>query len=199
MSSRSYKQFCGLARALDVVGDRWNLLIVRNLIIGPLTWGEMRDHLPGIAKNLLSARLSQLESDGVIVRRDGRYALTAHGRHLEPALFALAAWGETHGAFRATSDEAIRLRYFMTSLKGRLRSQARTSRLCLDIDGELFAVTLGPAPTVETIAQPRHDGAPHRHRGPIIAITFAELRAVVFANAAPRQPRLVPLAKALAR
>ena len=60
---RSYRQYCGLARALDVVGDRWNLLIVRQLLIGPARYGELHAGLPGVATNLLVDRLRDLEDD----------------------------------------------------------------------------------------------------------------------------------------
>ncbi len=67
--SRDYGQYCGLARALDVVGDRWNLLIVRELLIGPARFGELREGLAGVATNLLTGRLRDLEANGVIERR----------------------------------------------------------------------------------------------------------------------------------
>ncbi|MCV7081908.1 winged helix-turn-helix transcriptional regulator, partial [Mycolicibacterium insubricum] len=67
--ARGYGQYCGLARALGVVGDRWNLLIVRQLLMGPARYGELRDGLAGIATNLLTDRLRELETAGVIERR----------------------------------------------------------------------------------------------------------------------------------
>ena len=73
---RSYNQYCALARALDVVGERWSLLIVRELLEGPRRFGELLEGLPGIATNLLTERLRSLEEAGVLARRpDGRYAL----------------------------------------------------------------------------------------------------------------------------
>ena len=66
---RSYGQYCGLARSLDVVGDRWNLLIVRQLLMGPARYGELREGLSGIATNLLTDRLRDLETAGVIERQ----------------------------------------------------------------------------------------------------------------------------------
>lgn len=96
--SRDYGQYCGLARALDVVGDRWNLLIVRELLIGPARYGELRDGLSGIATNLLTDRLRDLETAGVVERRlsDGSaaitYALTPWGAQLREAINALIRW-----------------------------------------------------------------------------------------------------------
>jgi DNA-binding HxlR family transcriptional regulator len=96
--SRDYGQYCGLARALDVVGDRWNLLIVRELLIGPARYGELRDGLSGIATNLLTDRLRDLETAGVIERRlsdDANaitYALTPWGAELREPINALIRW-----------------------------------------------------------------------------------------------------------
>lgn len=94
---RSYGQYCGLARALDAVGDRWTLLIVRELAIAPRRYGELLDGLPGIATNLLADRLRHLEEHGVVTRsgngRGSTYALTERGQALEPVLLDLARWG----------------------------------------------------------------------------------------------------------
>src|SRR5256885_16808506 len=95
---RSYGQFCGLARALDVVGDRWSLLIVRELLVGPMRYGELVASLGGIATNLLADRLRSLESAGVIERRLGQtsgavYALTPGGRELPERVEPPIGWG----------------------------------------------------------------------------------------------------------
>jgi DNA-binding HxlR family transcriptional regulator len=95
---RDYGQYCGLARALDVIGDRWNLLIVRELLIGPARYGKLRDGLSGIATNLLTDRLRDLETAGVVERRlsdDANaitYALTAWGAQLREPINALIRW-----------------------------------------------------------------------------------------------------------
>lgn len=95
---RRYGQFCGLARALDVVGDRWTLLIVRELLIEPRRFGELRTGLRGVATNLLSDRLRRLEADAVVERRLGapeagtRYALTPRGDALRPVVEELVRW-----------------------------------------------------------------------------------------------------------
>jgi DNA-binding HxlR family transcriptional regulator len=94
---RSYDQHCSLALALDVVGDRWALLIVRDLLLGPRRFGELLDGLPGIGTDILTARLRDLEAAGLVSRRqEGRaswYELTAEGRALQPAVRELAIWG----------------------------------------------------------------------------------------------------------
>src|SRR5689334_519503 len=100
MDRRSYHQFCGLASALDVVGERWTLLIVRNLLLGPLRYSELLHGLPGITTNLLAKRLREMESHGLIERARSSatdsasaYRLTELGAALEPALHALGSWG----------------------------------------------------------------------------------------------------------
>jgi DNA-binding HxlR family transcriptional regulator len=98
---RSYGQYCSVARALDVVGDRWVLLIVRELLVrGSCRFTDLKNGLPGIATNLLSGRLNDLEAAGIVAREDAPppvatvlYSLTATGRNLAPALKALGQWG----------------------------------------------------------------------------------------------------------
>src|SRR6476661_2228381 len=98
---RSYTQFCSLAKALDVVGERWTLLIVRELMLrGPSRYTDIRDGLPGIATNLLADRLRQLEGAGLVYREEAPppvattlFGLTPRGEQLRPALDALMEWG----------------------------------------------------------------------------------------------------------
>jgi len=98
---RSYGQYCSIARALDVVGDRWTLLIVRELLLqGPCRFTDLKNGLPGVAANLLSTRLKELEAAGLVTREDapppvatGLYSLSETGLALEPVLKALGLWG----------------------------------------------------------------------------------------------------------
>ena len=98
---RSYGQYCSVAKALDVIGDRWSLLIVRELLLqGPCRYTDLRNGLPGIATNLLSDRLRELEAAGLVRREEAAppvattlFHLTEAGVQLEPALDALGAWG----------------------------------------------------------------------------------------------------------
>jgi DNA-binding HxlR family transcriptional regulator len=106
---RSYSQYCALAKALDVVGDRWSLLIVRELLVRSSRYSELQDGLTGIATNLLAERLRQLEGADVIHRdADGRYELTEWGRGLATPVHELVRWaaplmlvGQGTDAFRA--------------------------------------------------------------------------------------------------
>ena len=98
---RSYGQYCSVAKALDMIGDRWSLLIVRELLLqGPCRYTDLRNGLPGIATNLLSERLRELEAAGLVRREKAAppvattlFHLTEAGAQLEPALEALGAWG----------------------------------------------------------------------------------------------------------
>ena len=100
MAEHRYQQYCALARTLDVAGDRWSLLIVRELAPGPRRFTDLIDGLPGIARNLLTERLRALEREGVIARRElpppaarQVYELTDDGRDLAEAMGPLIAWG----------------------------------------------------------------------------------------------------------
>ncbi|MEO7262050.1 MAG: winged helix-turn-helix transcriptional regulator [Jatrophihabitantaceae bacterium] len=100
MARRSYGQICGLSRALEIVGERWALLIVRDLIVGPKRFTDLRQGLPRIPTNVLSARLKELEQSGVLQRRilprpatAVVYELTDYGRELDDILLALGRWG----------------------------------------------------------------------------------------------------------
>lgn len=98
---RSYRQYCALAKALDVIGDRWTLLIVRELLIrGSCRYTDLRNGLPGIATNLLAGRLRELERSGVLLRETAPppvatdlYRLTPRGLELEPVVHQLGRWG----------------------------------------------------------------------------------------------------------
>jgi DNA-binding HxlR family transcriptional regulator len=103
---RSYGQYCGLARALDVLGDRWTLLVVRELLDEPRRYNELLGGLPGIATNLLVERLRSLEADGVVRRlEDGRYALTPWGEDLHEVVYALGRWAGPLMARPRVDDE----------------------------------------------------------------------------------------------
>jgi DNA-binding HxlR family transcriptional regulator len=108
---RSYGQYCAVARALDLVGDRWTLLIVRELLLRPCRYGELQDGLPGVATNLLAERLRALEDDGLVAHDEpGRYRLTERGQQLGAVVRELARWGALLMAEQDTSD-AFRSRW----------------------------------------------------------------------------------------
>jgi DNA-binding HxlR family transcriptional regulator len=121
---RSYKQRCGLAKALDIVGDRWTLLIIRELLIrGSCRYTDLRNGLPGIATNLLAERLRELENAGIVVREEAPppiattlFRLTERGHELEEALLQLGRWGAPLLASRV-KGETLQLHWLVLPLK----------------------------------------------------------------------------------
>ena len=98
--AKRYEQYCPMAHALDLVGDRWALLVIRELMHGPKRYTDLVERLPGIGTNILAARLRDLEGHGIVARRtlpppaaSKVYELTDYGRELRPAMRELALWG----------------------------------------------------------------------------------------------------------
>lgn len=153
---KCYGQICPMATALDVVGDRWTLLILRELLGGPARFHELQDGLPGIAKNLLTSRLRRLESDGIVRRVSSHstvlYALTEQGAAIRPALEELGFWGaRLRRVAPAEHDRSIRaIAMALQSVLVRAGDVLPTERYVieLEIDGEHVEIILGPRPTV---------------------------------------------------
>jgi DNA-binding HxlR family transcriptional regulator len=161
---RLYGQRCGVARALDFVGERWTLLLVRELMIGPRRFKDILDGLPGIGTNLLAKRLRELEQADIVARRvlpppagSTVYELTERGLGLEPVVFALGEWGRQFMG-EPIPGEVSKPGWFIVALRAMFRSDAAlqlTARYDLRIDGEMFVVDVkegkiqvgpGPAP-----------------------------------------------------
>ena len=111
-SKRSYQHFCPAARALETMGEKWSLLIVRDLLAGPRRFSDLRRSLAAITPKWLSARLRTLESDGIVTRevagaREVWYRLTPKGQALEPVFDALLVWGMDHALGPPRGGEAI--------------------------------------------------------------------------------------------
>lgn len=162
-SARSYGQFCGLARALDVTGDRWSLLIVRELLPGPRRYGELMTSLGGIATNLLADRLRSLESRGVIERRPGEtsgvvYALTPWGTQLRETIGALVRWS-TPLMVSGRGGDSVQPRWLAVALPALLRGRTASppAELGLDVSGLSMTVRIdddGPAVTLRPDRRP---------------------------------------------
>jgi len=123
---RSYDQYCAVARGLDVIGERWTLLIVRDLLLGPKRYKDMLEGLPGIGTNLLADRLHEMERLGLVERTvlpppagSTVYRLTEAGEALEPAVFAIGRWGARYlvGGPRKT-DVMVPRAYFVAIRAG---------------------------------------------------------------------------------
>ena len=149
--SRSYGQYCGLARALDVVGDRWNLLIVRQLLMGPARYRELLDGLAGVATNLLTDRLRDLETAGVVERRlagEGNaivYALTPWGAELREPVESLIRWS-TPLMTDGPGGDRFRIEWLAVALPALLTDTAdtadarRSSTVGIAVDDRLLQV-----------------------------------------------------------
>lgn len=123
---RSYDQHCAAARALDLVGDRWTLLVVRELLAGPRRYTDLHADLPGVSTDMLAGRLKDMESAGLVTRRRlpppasaSVYELTPRGRDLLPVLRSLAAWGAS-GLGEPRPTDAVRAHWYAIPLLGPL-------------------------------------------------------------------------------
>lgn len=130
VTSRSYEQFCGVARALDLVGERWALLVIRDLLLGPKRFTDLRRGLQGIGTNVLAARLRELERAGVVRRRtlpppaaSVVYELTDYGRRLEGPLLALGRWGAL-SLGRREPAQSLRSEWLAVALKAFFQPEA---------------------------------------------------------------------------
>jgi DNA-binding HxlR family transcriptional regulator len=139
MSRRSYDQYCPLSRALDVIGERWTLLIVRELLAGPRRYTDLHADLPGVSTDVLAARLKEMEQDGLVTRRRlpppaaaAVYELTEHGQDLLPALLALAGWGAA-GLAGPRPTDALRAHWFALPLMRQLAELATPCEGAVDI------------------------------------------------------------------
>ncbi|MFI6051406.1 winged helix-turn-helix transcriptional regulator [Streptomyces violascens] len=146
---RSYDQYCASARALDAIGDRWTLLIVRELLAGPRRYTDLHADLPGVSTDVLAARLKDMEAQGLATRRrlppPGAvmvYELTARGAELLPVLTALAEWGAPDLAERRDTD-AVRAHWFALPLLRRLPATSTPAVVEVTLGEGVFHVRLG--------------------------------------------------------
>ncbi|WP_411146680.1 winged helix-turn-helix transcriptional regulator [Streptomyces sp. x-80] len=203
MPRRSYDQYCAVARALDAVGDRWTLLIVRELLGGFRRYTDLHADLPGVSTDMLASRLKDMERDGLVTRRrlapPGAatvYELTSRGRALRPALTALADWGAPAlGEPRPT--DAVRAHWFAVPLMARLARHFTdgTAVVGIALDEGEFHVLLGPDATGTAdgpagAATPRYADGPAERPDLLLRMDTATCAAV----AADR----LPLAQAIA-
>ena len=145
--ARRYDDPCGIARALDVVGDRWALLVVRELLFGPKRFLQLRSGLHGVSPNVLSQRLRDLEDAG-LVRRDvleppasvAVYELTARGRALEPVVLELGRWGSQEPV---TTARELSVSALMVALKTVFDPAAAVDAVYgVRVDGQWFRITV---------------------------------------------------------
>lgn len=137
-----YGQYCALARSLDLIGDRWTLLIVRELLAGERRYGEMRAGLPGIPSNLLADRLRRLERDELVSKVDQRYRLTTRGEALRPVVRELIRWGEPL-MLTGRGNDGFSARWLLPALDALVEPGDR-ARVDLHVDGETIHVVRDP-------------------------------------------------------
>jgi DNA-binding HxlR family transcriptional regulator len=155
---KSYGQYCALARGLDVIGDRWTLLIVRELLAGPRRYSELLEGLPGIATNLLAERMRGLEEHQVVARdANARYHLTTWGQGLTEPLQAIARWAAPLMA-APMADDAFRSSWLALPVavifdgidqrRPRLTIEVRTGETPVTIESRNGQVWVQPGPAM---------------------------------------------------
>jgi DNA-binding HxlR family transcriptional regulator len=164
MPERTYNQYCGVARALDLVGERWALLVVRELTLGGKRFTDLREGLPGIGTNVLSTRLRQLQADGVVRKLrlappadTTIYALTDYGERLVPAMLALGRWGAQTLGPREPEQElqsgwlAVALQAFFRpgDVEATLELNLAGGPFRVEIEGERIDIARGHAPDAD--------------------------------------------------
>ncbi|MFI7383752.1 winged helix-turn-helix transcriptional regulator [Streptomyces sp. NPDC049813] len=149
MPRRSYDQYCAAARALDAVGDRWTLLIVRELLGGPRRYTDLHADLPGVSTDMLATRLKDMERDGLVARRRlaapasvSVYELTPRGRELLPVLQALGEWGAPALGERRPTD-AVRAHWLALPVLRELAELGEAGVLEVRLDEGEFYVLVG--------------------------------------------------------
>ena len=164
MPERTYNQYCGLARALDLVGERWALLVLRELTLGGKRFTDLREGLPGIGTNVLATRLRELQADGVVRKLrlmppadTTVYMLTDYGAQLVPAMLALGRWGaETMGP--REPDQELRSSWVAVAMQAffqpgdvdaTLELNLADGPFRVEIDGDRIDIGPGHAPDAD--------------------------------------------------
>ncbi|HEX6348958.1 MAG TPA: winged helix-turn-helix transcriptional regulator [Candidatus Dormibacteraeota bacterium] len=149
MAKRTYGQYCAVARGLDVIGERWTMLLVRELLLGPKRYGDLLAAATGIGTNLLADRLRDMEAGGLVERvtlpppaGSAVYRLTEAGRALEPVMLALGRWGARYMALPRGDDRLAPGAYFV-ALRARFRpdlAEKVSEAYEFRVDGRVFEV-----------------------------------------------------------
>ncbi|BDZ49188.1 HxlR family transcriptional regulator [Frondihabitans sucicola] len=183
MAVRDYGQYGALTQAVELVGERWALLIIRDLLVGPRRYGELAAGLPRIPTNVLATRLKELQAAGIIHRMPRSrvivYELTPYGRELEPVVLALGAWG-----FKKLGDQRDEQIITPDSMTMDLRTAFR-AQVAADLPATAYSARLGAAELLIRVAGPELEVS--RGDGPA-DLTFAAgpgFRRVISGELAP--------------
>jgi DNA-binding HxlR family transcriptional regulator len=130
---RTYAQYCPIVRAVEVLGERWTLLIVREMLNGARRFNDLSRGLPGLSRALLSRRLRQLVAAGLVRRSDDGYDLTPAGEDLRPLVFGLADWGARH-AFGDPRPEELDPEVLMWWFHGRIDTTEIERRAVIQVE-----------------------------------------------------------------
>jgi DNA-binding HxlR family transcriptional regulator len=154
---RTYAQYCPIVRAVEVLGERWTLLIVREMLNGVGRFNELSRGLPGLSRALLSRRLRQLIAAGLVRRTDDGYELTQAGEDLRPLVFGLAEWGARY-AFGDPRPEELDPEVLMWWLHGRIDTSQVDRRAVIQIEvadrGRRFWLVVEPGDVSVCYADP---------------------------------------------
>ncbi len=154
---RTYAQYCPIVRAVEVLGERWTLLIVREMLNGVGRFNDIARGLPGLSRALLSRRLRQLVGAGLVRKSDDGYELTAAGEDLRPLVFGLAEWGARH-AFGDPRPEELDPEVLMWWLHGRIDTSEIGRRAVIQVEisdrGRIFWLVLEPGDASVCYADP---------------------------------------------
>jgi DNA-binding HxlR family transcriptional regulator len=158
---RTYAQYCPIVRAVEVLGERWTLLIVREMLVGIRRFNDLSRGLPGLSRALLSHRLRQMEAAGLVVRADdGGYDLTDAGEDLRPLVFGLAHWGARH-AFGDPRPDELDPEVLMWWFQGRIDTSAVDRRAVVQVEvsdvSRLFWLVIEPDDVSVCYADPGFD------------------------------------------
>ncbi|MDA2930339.1 transcriptional regulator [Acidobacteria bacterium AH-259-O06] len=189
MAKRSYKQACVLAMALDIVGERWTLLIIRELLIGPRRYNQLLHNLAGMGTNLLATRLREMEEVGLIrrVSREGgirAYELTERGWALEPTIHALVEWGlgldlqPPSGALRRREWDVVAIKAILSSN----RDKSLSGVFELVLDGTAFTVEMRNGTVHVRMERPKKSDA-------AVIVDAVTTRALIRGDITPQKAR----------
>ncbi|MFS0734734.1 helix-turn-helix domain-containing protein [Microbacterium sp. 1P10UB] len=196
MAARSYGQYCGVTTAVELVGERWAMLIVRDLLVGPRRYTDLSRGLPRIPTNILSARLKELQEGGVVQRVPLKncglvYELTPYGRQLEPIVLALGRWGFAQMGAPEPGD-VVTADSLTMALRTAFRPDAAASGPAVDIelhvgDVALRAQVAGGALQVWQIAPPAPPvgGAPPAGDPDVVIVAGPGIRSVISGELSP--------------